>query len=104
MSEETKRKPPVRREGARFRVAMVKGTSKLSFSISPSDLGYTLRARVRAEGDERPTLAVEQFTEQLHGDSFNAAKKRVLELTTAAAGKGWSEKKAHRAIEELLLL
>jgi len=103
MSEATKqRKRPTRREGTRFRVALVKGEARLSFSISPSDTGYTLRARHRTSTEPRPTLAVEHFTEAMHGDSFAAAKKRTLELVTAASQKGWSERKAHRAIEDLL--
>jgi hypothetical protein len=95
-----RRKRPTYREGARFRIGLVKGEEKLSFSISPSDTGYTLRGRNRRPGD-KVRMAVEHFSEAATGDSFAAAKKRAQELAEQATQKGWKEHQRGRTIEDL---
>jgi len=99
----TKRRPAVRREGERFRVRLEKGAgttlAKLSLAVSPSATGYTLKARTTsAEGAK---LAIEHFAEA-QGDSFAAAKLRADELAKLAVSRGWSERKSHRAAEDLI--
>lgn len=102
--EETKtkkpRKAPVRHEGERYRVTLVKGEGKLSFSVSPSADGYTLRARTKSPGIA-VRLATEHFRETSAVDSFSAAKLRVEQLVKAATAKEWTTKKAARTIEDL---
>lgn len=93
------RKTPVRREGERYRVALQKGDAKLSFSVSPSATGYTLRARHRSDGGMR--VVAEHFAETQGTDSYVAAKKRVEELAGKAMTKGWVQKKGSRSIEDL---
>jgi len=95
------RRASPRREGERFRIALTKADAKLSFSVSPSATGYTLRGRNKTP-QTGVQVAVENFSEAQVGDSFAFAKKRAVELAAAAAAKGWTEKKTHRSIEDLL--
>lgn len=95
-----KRKTPTRREGERHRIALTKGDATLSFSISPSAYGYTLRARTKAPS-VGTRLATEHFKES-DGDSYEHARKRSDELVKAALAKGWTKKQAHQSIEDLL--
>jgi hypothetical protein len=92
------KKTPIRREGERYRLALTKADAKLSFSISPSEKGYTLRARSKSP-EAGARIAAEHFD---GSGAFADAKTRTDALVAQAKVKGWSEKAQHRSIEDLL--